>query len=39
MNESTKKVAIISAAAVIVSVITGIAFVCKKLFPMLVEKE
>lgn len=39
MDESTKKVAIISAASVIVSVVTGIAFVCKKLFPMLVEKE
>ena len=39
MNESTKKVAIISAAAVIVSVVTVIAFVCKKLFPMLIEKN
>lgn len=39
MNESTKKVAIVSAAAVIVSVVTGIVFVCKKLFPFLAEKK
>ena len=39
MNESTKKVTVITAATVIVAAIASIALVCKKLLALLVENE
>lgn len=39
MDESTKKVTVISAVTVIIAAIASIALVCKKLLSLLVENE
>lgn len=39
LKESTKKVTIVSAGVVLVTAITAIAVVCKKLFSLLVSNE
>lgn len=39
MNESTKKVLIISAASVVVAVVVGVATVCGKIFKLFEGSE